>query len=52
MSAVPAYERSSYLEDIKRLLGRGLSKAQVAEHLHISRATVYRILADARAERS
>jgi DNA-binding phage protein len=44
VAGVPAYERPSYLADIRHLLGRGLSKDQVAKQLGISRATLYRIL--------
>ncbi len=48
MSAVPAYDRESYLEDIKRLKQRGLTSARIAANLGISRATVYRILNESR----
>lgn len=44
MAGVPAYERGSYLADIKALQGRGLTVPQIAKELGISRATVYRIL--------
>lgn len=44
MAGVPAYDRRSYLADIRALLSRGLTHAQVATELGISRATVYRIL--------
>lgn len=44
MSGRPAYDRGSYLADIKALLTRGLSVPQVAQELGISRATIYRIL--------
>lgn len=45
LSAVRAYDRSSYLQDIKALLARGFTKAEAAAELGISRDTLYRILA-------
>lgn len=48
MSGRPVYERQSYLADIKALQARGLTADAIARHLGISRATLYRILADAR----
>lgn len=44
MTARPAYERSSYLTDIKNLRRRGLTASAIATELGMSRATVYRIL--------
>lgn len=44
----PAYDRETYLEDARTLLGRGLSKDEVADELGISRATLYRILNETR----
>jgi DNA invertase Pin-like site-specific DNA recombinase len=52
MAGRPAYERQSYLEDIRRLQARGLTADAIARHLQISRATLYRILAAARASSS
>lgn len=48
MSARPAYDRDSYLEDIKALRGRGWSHAAIASELGMSRATVFRILQEGR----
>ena len=48
MAGKPAYDRETYREDAKRLLGRGMSRNEVAEELQISRATLYRIMGDAR----
>lgn len=45
MAGRPAYDRDTYREDAKRLLGRGLTRDEVAEELQISRATLYRIMA-------
>lgn len=49
MSAVPAYDRASYLQDIKIHRGRGQSYTDIARTLGISRATLFRILAEAKA---
>ena len=46
MAGRPAFERSSYLEDVKALKRRGLSSSAIASELGMSRATVYRILRD------
>lgn len=46
MSGRPAYDRRTYRADIKHLLARGRTKAEVATELGLSRATVYRILED------
>lgn len=43
MTGVPAYDRETYSEDIKSLLGRGWTVARICRHLGISRATYYRI---------
>lgn len=44
VSGRPAYERQSYLADIKALQARGLTADAIARRLGISRATLYRIL--------
>lgn len=44
MAGKPAYDRDSYLADIKALQKRGLSMNAIARALGLSRATVYRIL--------
>lgn len=44
MSGRPAYDRASYLSDIKALKSRGYTPARIAQELGMSRATVYRIL--------
>lgn len=49
VAGVPAYERQTYLEDIRRLRGRGLTMEAVARNLGLSRATVYRIMAGSKA---
>ena len=51
MAGRPAYDRETYAEDVRRLLARGLTKAQVAAELGISRATLYRIMDDVRRDR-
>lgn len=43
MSGRPAYDRVTYAEDIAALRRRGLSWAQVAAELGISRDTLWRI---------
>ena len=43
MAGVPAYDRATYLEDIRRLRQRGLTWAEVADALGISLATLHRI---------
>lgn len=47
MAGRPAFERSSYLEDVRALKRRGLSAAAIATELGMSRATVYRIMGGA-----
>lgn len=44
MAGRPAYDRVTYLEDIRALKRRGLTPSRIAAHLGMSRATVYRIL--------
>ena len=46
MSGRPAYDRETYLEDIRALRARGLSWDDVAADLGISRATVFRIVSE------
>lgn len=46
MSGRPAYDRESYREDIAAMRARRMSWAEVASHLGISRATLYRIKGD------
>lgn len=43
MSGRPAYDRETYAEDIDSLRRRGLSWAQVAAELGMSRDTLWRI---------
>jgi len=47
MAGRPAYERASFLADIRALQARGLTVPQIARELGISRATIYRILSGA-----
>jgi orotate phosphoribosyltransferase-like protein len=44
MSGVPAYDRGTYLEDIRTLRGRGYTVDQICSELGISRATYFRIV--------
>lgn len=44
MAGVKAYDRASYLEDVKALRARGRTVPQIARELSISTRTVYRIL--------
>lgn len=46
MAGRPAYDRRTYLEDIRALRRRGLTAGEIADTLGIHRATVYRILKD------
>lgn len=50
MAGVKAHPRDrEVLEDVRILRGRGLSMAEVATRLGMSRATLYRILREAKA---
>lgn len=51
MTGRPAFERDSYLDDIKNLRGRGYNASQIATELGMHRATVYRILKEAKGRR-
>lgn len=44
MTGRPAYDRSSYRQDIRVLRSRGWTDDRIARHLGISRATLYRIV--------
>lgn len=44
MTGRPAYDRDTYLEDLRALIRRGMTKEQAGKALGLSRATVYRIL--------
>lgn len=46
MSGRPAYDRSTYRQDLKALRRRGRTIAQAANELGMSRATAYRILGE------
>ncbi len=46
MSGRPAYDRSTYRQDLKALRRRGLSLTEAASRLGMSRATAYRIVGD------
>lgn len=48
MAARSVFADPSYLEDIRSLRARGLTYAEVATALGMSRATLFRILAQAR----
>jgi AraC-like DNA-binding protein len=51
LAGVKAYDRDSYLEDIKTHLRRGHTVARTAMELGLSERTVYRILGEHRAGR-
>lgn len=48
MAGRAAYDRTTYVQDIKELRRRGLSLQEVADELGISKATVCRILRESR----
>lgn len=43
MAGRPAYDRDTYLEDIKALRARGFTYDAIARELGISRMTIWRI---------
>ncbi len=48
MAGRPAYDRRQVLSDYRILKGRGLSMDTIAQRLGLSRATLYRIVTEAR----
>lgn len=48
MAAKPAYDRSSYRQDIRALRARGKTWDAIARELKISRTTLWRIMRDSR----
>lgn len=48
MAGRPAYDRTTYLADIRALRARGLTYDAIARRLGMSRATLHRIIRDNR----